>query len=84
MDVVSVSVRGDVRKRMKQLRFINWSQVASEAFEQKIRDIDLIEKFKAESQLTEKDALEIGAKIKKGMARRFAQAMGREAKGRSR
>lgn len=59
---------------------INWSQVAREAFEQKIVDLEAIEKLKdfevmdeiaESSELTEEDVEEIADKINKDMADDF-------------
>ena len=78
MEVVSVSVKDEVRKRMKQLEFVNWSNVANEAFAQKIMELEILEAFSSKSKLTEKDAEEIAAKINAGVARRFEQDAARK------
>ncbi|MBI5332430.1 MAG: hypothetical protein HZB65_02570 [Candidatus Aenigmarchaeota archaeon] len=39
---------------------MNWSEVARQAFRQKIEDMEFLRKFKEKSRLTEIDALELG------------------------
>ncbi len=73
MGTVSVSVSEDLREKMKQFTFINWSQVASEAFEKMVKDMETLDSITSKSKLTEQDALEIGRKINKGIAKRFRE-----------
>ena len=49
---------------------INWSAVAREAFNEKIKDMEFIKKFKAKSTVTEEDALKWGAELNKNLAKR--------------
>ena len=72
MAVVSVSVSDELRKKMKMFQFVNWSKVASSSFEQKVKDLAFLEHFKANSKLTSKDALRLGAQVNKGLAKRFS------------
>jgi len=56
-----VEIRGKVR----------WSQVARRAIEERINDLEEMERIVSKSKLTEKDAKIIAKKIKAGMAKRF-------------
>ena len=55
---------------MKKHKEIKWSEVAREALEKKASELELMDKILANSKLTEKDAIEIGRKIKEGIAKR--------------
>ncbi len=72
MVTVTVSVPADVKKKMEGFAEINWSEVARQAFTQKIRDMEFLQQFKTESTLTEGDALTLGRKVNKALARRYA------------
>ena len=77
---VTVTVPEDFKEKMSEHQEINWSEVAREAFEQKIVDLETIERLKdfevmdeiAEgSDLTEEDAAKIAEKIDQDMRKDF-------------
>ncbi|PSG98927.1 MAG: hypothetical protein BRC29_02240 [Nanohaloarchaea archaeon SW_7_43_1] len=77
---VTVTVPEDFKERMSEHQEINWSEVARDAFEQKIVDLETIERLKdfevmdeiAEgSDLTEEEAAEIAEKINEDMRKDF-------------
>ena len=74
---VTVTVPKEFKERTSEHQEINWSEVAREAFEQKIIDLETIERIKdfkvideiAEgSDLTEKDVAKIAEKINNCLA----------------
>ena len=74
MPNITLSIPEDMHKEMKKHREIRWSEIARDALERKIRrlnDLEWMDKVLSKSKLTEKDAEEIGNKIKKGIAKRF-------------
>ena len=71
MGTLSVSVPDDLRNKMVELDEINWSAVARKAFEEKVRQIEILNRIAGKSRLTEKDAAEISRKINKNMAKQF-------------
>jgi len=73
MTNVSVSVNDDIRQKMLQFGFVNWSEVARQAFARKITELEVMEKFTSDSEMTEKDALRLGAKVNAGLARRLSK-----------
>ncbi|MBI2971409.1 MAG: hypothetical protein HYY37_03270 [Candidatus Aenigmarchaeota archaeon] len=58
---------------MDEFPEINWSEVARQAFAQKLRDLEFLREFKSKSTLTEHDALELGRKVNKGVAKRLRE-----------
>lgn len=63
MALVPDSLKAD----MKSFPWVNWSEVAREAFIKKIRRLDALEKFEKileKSQFTEEDALELSRNVK--------------------
>jgi hypothetical protein len=68
---VSVSVSDDLKRKMDGLKIINWSEVARQAFDQKIHDIELLNHMASKSRLTEADALQLGRKVSAGLSSRL-------------
>ena len=71
MGNISVSIPDGLKQKMGNLEEVNWSAVAREAFEEKIRQIEFLRKISGKSKLTEKDAKEISDKISISMAKKF-------------
>lgn len=71
MGTMSVSVEDEMKARMSQLHEINWSAVARKAFEEKLKEVEILKKLASKSKLTAKDAQEISKKINEGMAKKF-------------
>lgn len=71
---VTLSIPTDLKHKMETFAEINWSAVAREAFDDKIKDLEFIKKFKAKSRLTERDAIRLGRELNKNLRkRRFAK-----------
>lgn len=71
MGTISVSVDDELKQKIGQLEEINWSAVARKAFEEKIREVEILRGIAGKSKLTETDAKELSRKINKNMARKF-------------
>ena len=71
MTNMTLAVPEDLHKTMQKHREIKWSEVARQAMWEKARKLELMDKLLAKSTLTEKDALEIGRKIKHGIAKKY-------------
>lgn len=67
---ITLSVPQDLKQKMDLFAEINWSAVAREAFDEKIKDLEFIKKFKAKSTFTEEEALKLGRELNKNLARR--------------
>jgi len=71
MPTITLSVPEELKDEMDKSRFINWSEVAREAIKERISQLAILNKITKKSKLTEKDALEIGRKIKKSMHEKY-------------
>lgn len=71
MGTISVSVDDEMKTRISALEEINWSAVARKAFEEKLKEVDILKKIAGKSKLTEKDAAELAKKINTSMANKF-------------
>ena len=77
---VTVTVDDDTKEEMSEFPEINWSQVAREAFEERVeemrklermRDFEVMDDLAAESELTERDTAEIANRIDRRVAEEF-------------
>jgi hypothetical protein len=68
---ITLSVPEEIRELMGRHPELNWSEVARQAFKEKALQLELLDSIASTSRLTNKDALEIGRKIKKGMRERY-------------
>jgi Arc/MetJ-type ribon-helix-helix transcriptional regulator len=72
-DVVNMTlaIPSELKKEMDELRFVNWSEVARDAFKAKISEWQLFQSILKKSKLTQKDADEISRKINKAASERL-------------
>ncbi|HLC74502.1 MAG TPA: hypothetical protein VJH88_01455 [Candidatus Nanoarchaeia archaeon] len=68
---MTLSVPEKLHKEMNLHSEIKWSDVARQSFEKKVRELHWMDIVLSRSKLTEKDAEEIGHKIKHEMSKRF-------------
>ena len=68
---VTLSIPNELKQKMDAFLEINWSAVARQAFDEKIRDLEFIKNFKAKSTLTESDALRLGKEVSKSLSNRL-------------
>ena len=68
MTTLTLAVPDEMKKKMHSFPEMNWSEVARQAFIQKIEDMDFLRKFKEKSKLTEADALRLGKEVSKSVS----------------
>lgn len=71
MTTLTLSVPTELKQKMDLFPEINWSEVARQAFLQKIEDMDFLRTFKEKSKLTETDALRLGKEVSKAISDRL-------------
>jgi hypothetical protein len=57
--------------RMKKFPEIRWSEIARQAIEKRISDLELMNRIASKSKLTQKDVEEIGKSIKASAAKKL-------------
>jgi len=70
MTNMTLAIPEDLHKLMRKHKNIRWSEVARQAIQDQARKLELMNKILSKSELTDKDALEIGKKINEGIAKR--------------
>ncbi len=76
MPTVNLAVPEELKRKMDERGEINWSEVARQAFKQKLEDLELLEKFTAKSALTGKDAERLGKEVGEALTKRLRKAAG--------
>ncbi|MEM0493034.1 MAG: hypothetical protein QXS02_03650 [Candidatus Thermoplasmatota archaeon] len=67
---MTLAIPEDLYKIIKKHKEIKWSEIARKAMWEQARKLELIDTLLSKSELTEKDALEIGKKIKHEIAKK--------------
>jgi len=70
MTNMTLAVPEDLKKIMEKHKEVKWSEVARSAIWEHAKKLEIMEKLVSKSKFTEKDAFEIGRKIKEGIAKR--------------
>ena len=71
MTTFTLSVPTEIKQKMDSFPEMNWSEVARQAFIQKIADMEFLRTFKEKSKLTEVDALKLGKEVSKTVSDRL-------------
>ncbi|MBI4148978.1 hypothetical protein HY491_00885 [Candidatus Woesearchaeota archaeon] len=74
MTNMTLAVPEELHTIIRKHKQIKWSEVAREALWNQARKLELMDKILSKSALTEKDALDIGRKINKAIAKRHGLA----------
>jgi len=68
---ITLAIPKEMKKEMELYPEINWSAVARAAILRKIQILKEMDKILSKSELTEEDALLLGRKVSRKVARRF-------------
>jgi len=69
---ITLSVPQELKQEMDSFVDINWSSVARQAIKNKITMLKKFQEFTKNSTLTEDDAINLGKKVNKGIAKRHS------------
>jgi hypothetical protein len=70
---ITLSVSEELKRKMEQFPEINWSEVARQAIKNKATQLAVLKAIVSKSKLTEKEAIELGRKINKGLAKKYRE-----------
>ena len=71
MTTMTLAVPSELKHKLENFPELNWSEVARQAFMQRINDLEFLKRFKSDSTLTEEDALRLGRELNKSLAKRY-------------
>ncbi|MFH1445143.1 MAG: hypothetical protein ABIF08_01535, partial [Nanoarchaeota archaeon] len=63
MATLTLAVPEDLKQKMEAFPEMNWSEIARQAFIEKIKDLEFLKKFKEKSKVTEQDAIRLGREL---------------------
>jgi hypothetical protein len=70
---ITLSVPEDMKEEMDEFPEINWSEIARQSIEEKIRDLKFLREFKKHSDLTDEEAVKLGRKLNQRMQERYEE-----------
>jgi len=70
---LTLSVPEELKKKMDTLPEFNWSEIARQAIAQRIKDYEIMKNFVSKSKMTQEDAMELGRKVNKAVAKRYLE-----------
>ena len=73
MGNITLSVPEELHRKMRKHTELKWSDIARQAFEKKLKEIELMANLLSRSELTEEDAERIGDAIKAKARKRFSR-----------
>lgn len=76
MTTLTLAIPDEMKNKMDSFPEMNWSEVARQAFMQKIEDMEFLRKFKEKSKLTEADALRLGKEVSKEVSNKLRKMTG--------
>jgi hypothetical protein len=71
MTEIKINVPTELKSQMDEFPEIDWSLVARAAIKRTLQQLRELKQFTSESELTEEDAIELGAKVSKNLAKRY-------------
>ncbi len=74
MTTMTLAVPNEMKQKMDAFPEMNWSEVARQAFMQKIDDMEFLRKFKEKSKLTEDDTLRLGKEVSRAVSNKLRKA----------
>ena len=73
---MTLALPEELHKKMKRFSEIRWSEIARKAIEQRVDDLEVMDRIASKSKLTKKDVEEISKKIKRAAAKKFNEYTG--------
>ena len=73
MTTMTLAIPSELKNRMDGFPEMNWSEIARQAFNQRIKDMEFLREFKKNSSITEADALKMGAELSKRLAKKYKE-----------
>ncbi len=70
---MTLALSEEIHSKMKNFSEIKWTEVARKAIENKLKDLEMLEKLVSKNKLTQKDVEDFGKKIKQEAAKKFMQ-----------
>lgn len=73
MAELKVEISEDLKREIDRTSFIDWSKVARDAIREEASKLARLKAIASKSKITEKDTLELGRAINKGLHERYKE-----------
>ncbi|MEK6926808.1 MAG: hypothetical protein AABX11_00090 [Nanoarchaeota archaeon] len=70
MATITLSIPEEIKIQMEKFEWLNWSAIAREAFQRRIKQLQILNKLEKDfknSKLSDKECLELGKQLKDSM-----------------
>ena len=71
MTNMTLSIPDELMEKMRLFKEIRWSEVARQAIEKRVNDLEMVENIVSKSKLTKKDAKEIADLVDMAVAKKL-------------
>ena len=68
---MTLSIPDELMEKMRLFKEIRWSEVARQAIEKRVNDLEMVENIVSKSKLTKKDAKEIADLVDMAVAKKL-------------
>jgi len=71
---MTLSVPDDFKKKMDKFSWLNWSDIARDAFAKRMKQLELLERLEndfSKSELSDKDCIELGRKLREDIWKKY-------------
>lgn len=68
---MTLAIPDELHHKMKEFSEIRWSEIARKAIEERVNDLEVMNKIASKSKLTNKDAEELSKKINRAATKKF-------------
>ena len=65
MASLTLSIPNEIKKKMADFKYINWSEIARTAILEKIEVLEKMDRLLTQSRLSEKETIDYGRRLKK-------------------
>ena len=70
---MTISIPGELKDELDFFPEINWSEVARQAFKEKVADLKFLLEFKKNSTITEEEAIKLGRELSSKLHKRYTE-----------
>ena len=70
---MTITVPKEMKNDLDLFPEINWSEVARQAFREKIEDLKFLLEYKKNSKMTEEDTIRLGKEVNRSLHKRYSE-----------
>lgn len=71
---ITLSVPKELKQKMDAFSWLNWSALAREAFEKRMKQLEILDKLEkdvANSELTDEDCIKLGRELRQAISKKY-------------